>query len=209
MRHICLLLLFIFTLSGILSQSPVNDHLIDNISFEVVFDPSSFHITCKSYYRSGPDTVHFREYDTENYFFYWRFGDGNTGELPVTGHQYEKPGNYPVSLTVTSKDDPGREFFTIMDIEVNNVLEVPNVFTPDGDLINDIFIVRADGVTPLSITIFDRSGNVVFNQTSPVINWDGRTPGGVRVNPGVYYYVITSSVEQYNKNGFVHIFYGK
>lgn len=146
--------------------------------------------------------------DTLSYTFNWNFGDGNTGMYPIVEHKYSVAGIYSVTLTVenisTSATDALTQSVTIVD-----AFEVPNVFTPDGDGINDLFIAQSNGVTPVTITIFNRAGNVVFKNTAPTILWDGRTPSGAKAKPGVYYYVITSSDDFYKKTGFVHLIYGK
>lgn len=146
--------------------------------------------------------------DTASYTFNWDFGDGNTGNYPVYEHKFNAAGTYTVTLTVqnitTLASDASSQSVTVGD-----VFNVPNVFSPDGDGINDLFIAQSNGVTPLTITIFNRAGSVVYKQTAPTIAWDGRSPSGDRVKPGVYYYVITSDEEIYNKTGFFHLFYGK
>ncbi len=188
------------------------DHEIDYVSIDHETDDlSTYLVTFSSYYHSG--TGHrsrFSADDTLRYSFEWDFGDGRTGSGPVVMHRYETAGTYYTGLTVTDLSDPLRVITSeIIPVTVDDSFEVPNVFTPDGDGVNDSFIVRSNGVTPLTITIFDRGGSIVYRHTSPVINWDGRNPGGTRVRPGVYYYVITSPEPLYNKNGFVHIFYNR
>ncbi len=185
---------------------------IDDVSFEYeVEDLSSYQVIFRSFYRSGTGPeVFFAAADTLLYSFEWDFGDGNTGGGPVAVHSYASTGTYNAVLTVTSLTDPGEVFVSAaIPVTVDDSFEVPNVFTPDGDGINDSFIVRSDGVTPLTVTIIDRGGTVVYKHTAPVINWDGRTAAGTRVSPGVYFYVITSSEPLYNKTGFVHILYSR
>ncbi len=183
---------------------------IDEVSFEYeVEDLSSYQVIFKSFYRSGSGpAVFFTADDTLLYNFEWDLGDGNTGTGPVTVHNYALSGTYNAVLTVTSLTDPGEVSVSgPIPVTLDNTFEVPNVFTPDGDGINDSFLVRSDGVTPLTVTIIDRGGTVVYKHTAPVINWDGRTAAGRRVSPGVYFYVITSPEPLYNKTGFVHILY--
>jgi len=144
--------------------------------------------------------------DTVNYDFLWDFGDGNKANEPDLVHRYEKAGVYNVSLKVTRKRDMISDI-NAKDVEVSDEFRVQNVFTPDGDGLNDLFIVEAERDVSLSITIFDRSGAEVFKMTAPTIVWDGRTPSGIMVKPGVYYYIIRSEVEMYNKTGFIHIYY--
>jgi gliding motility-associated-like protein len=184
---------------------------IDDVSFNNETDDlASYLITFRSYYYSGTgSSVYFSMDDTLRYSFEWDFGNGETGIYPVVMNRYALAGIYEVSLTVTDLTDPSMVFTERIQVTVDDSFEVPNVFTPDGDGINDQFVIRSNGVTPLTITIFDRGGSIVYRHSSPLINWDGRTAGGTRVKPGVYYYIITSSEPLYNKNGFIHIFYGR
>lgn len=69
-------------------------------------------------------------------------------------------------------------------------LDVPNVFTPNGDNINDYFIVDTDGTTIYEFSIFTRTGTRIYFSKSPQISWDGKSIGGKELPEGIYYYVI-------------------
>ena len=206
MKLLITALLYLIVFQGLSLKAQINDIFFTHETDDI----ASLRVIFKSHYTTGTGSeVSFTQEDTQNYRFEWDFGDGSAGSLPVEMHQYSSPGTYEVVLTVTSLTDPSDSHTTFPPetVTVHDSFEVPNVFTPDGDGDNDYFIIRSDGATPLTITIFDRAGNVVYNHTSPLINWDGRTPSGVLVKPGVYFYVITSEEPLYNKNGFVHVFY--
>jgi len=72
---------------------------------------------------------------------------------------------------------------------------VPNAFTPDGDGINDILMVRGSGIAQVkSFRIFNRWGEVVFERANfspnnPAYGWDGRVKGVVG-QPDVYVYTV-------------------
>jgi large repetitive protein len=74
---------------------------------------------------------------------------------------------------------------------------IPNAFSPDGDGVNDIFMVRGKGVaTVKSFRIFNRFGQVVFEKQNfgandPAAGWNGRI-NGVPASPDVY--VFTAEV---------------
>ncbi len=87
-------------------------------------------------------------------------------------------------------------------------LAVPNVFTPNGDQVNDYFEVPTDGTTVYELTIFTRTGTRVYHSRSPRIYWDGRSLEGIELPEGVYYYVIeeVDTPASSGKAGFMHLF---
>lgn len=68
-----------------------------------------------------------------------------------------------------------------------NLIEIPNVITPDGDGINDVFRIKANGYETLTCTIYNRNGEVVYKYFGINGTWDGFTHGGVKVSAGVYF----------------------
>jgi gliding motility-associated-like protein len=84
---------------------------------------------------------------------------------------------------------------------------IPNVFTPDGDGINDILMVRGKGInTVKSFRIFTRWGELVFERSNFSPNekgngWDG-TIRGVKAPPEIYVY--TCDVLCENNNSFIY-----
>lgn len=71
--------------------------------------------------------------------------------------------------------------------------ELPNIFTPDGDLTNDIYhpILPIKFVDSVEFKVFNRWGEIVFETTDPYINWNGTDmESGKKLNDGVYFYTI-------------------
>ncbi len=69
---------------------------------------------------------------------------------------------------------------------------VPNIFTPDGDGINDVFTLTTnvpEAVISVGAQIFDRWGNQVFESEDNLARWDG-TFNGEDVGSGVFAYII-------------------
>ncbi len=78
-------------------------------------------------------------------------------------------------------------------IQVNNdpsSLNVPNVFSPNGDGINDLWVIPGvEAFTECTVTIFDKNGKRIFEQRGYQNDWNG-TYNGKEVPPGTYYFVI-------------------
>ncbi|MGB3081080.1 MAG: gliding motility-associated C-terminal domain-containing protein, partial [Saprospiraceae bacterium] len=70
---------------------------------------------------------------------------------------------------------------------------IPNIFSPNGDNINDVFTIQFNAgaeVISLEGDIFDRWGNHVFGSDRYPFTWDG-TFDGKPMNPAVYVYKFT------------------
>ena len=67
---------------------------------------------------------------------------------------------------------------------------IPNVFSPNGDAINDTWIIRyLDSYPGATVQIFDRYGKRIFSSVGYNNPWNG-TIGGNPVPAGVYYYIV-------------------
>lgn len=68
--------------------------------------------------------------------------------------------------------------------------EIPNVFSPNNDGVNDVWSIRYLNSYPgATVQVFDRYGKVVYNSVGYNTPWDG-TFQGQALPAGVYYYVI-------------------
>jgi len=92
-----------------------------------------------------------------------------------------------------------------------NFYEIPNVFTPNGDNINDKLVAKTTGlVEKIDFRLFNRDGMLLFRTEDPKIDWDGTYKGKI-VSPGVYFYQCDvyenriSGLELFHLTGFVHV----
>ncbi len=64
---------------------------------------------------------------------------------------------------------------------------MPTGFSPNGDGINDVIQVHGRGIDFISLKIFDRIGEKVFETSDPAQSWDGRLIG-LKMNNNVFVY---------------------
>jgi gliding motility-associated-like protein len=132
--------------------------------------------------------------------YLWQFGDNKDSISALANppaHIYYKPGEYFVTLTVES-DMHCVDSSTSEKIVVDpSNLDIPNVFTPDGDGLNDYFVVVAPSMRHINVQIFSRSGLKVYSfdgEGESLTNWkgwDGNINNSSRkATPGVYFYII-------------------
>jgi gliding motility-associated-like protein len=96
------------------------------------------------------------------------------------------------------------------------VYELPNVFTPDGDNVNDFFIpFPYRFVESIDLKVYDRWGVLMFETTDPAIRWDGTSMQSKKpCTAGVYYYtcvvneIRVTGIQQRMLKGFIHLFPG-
>jgi gliding motility-associated-like protein len=148
----------------------------------------------------APLEVTFTDKSVRGFKYKWEFGDGKDSISELSNpepHTYFKPGEYSVKLTVES------ELHCIDSLRFDKIkvedskLEIPNVFTPDGDGINDNFMVEKLSLRFLSMQVFSRSGRRVytFNGDGEKLRewegWDGNINNtSIKASPGVYFYII-------------------
>jgi gliding motility-associated-like protein len=85
--------------------------------------------------------------------------------------QTEKTAGPPPSAALSNKADQGAE----TTVKTENTIYMPNAFTPNGDGLNDVFLPQtAETPSEYKLSVFDRSGNLVFYSDDIQKGWDGR-----------------------------------
>lgn len=152
----------------------------------------------KSGKTSSPLTVTFTNNSKNATKYTWLFGDADTLYLdepeknPEPHIYYISNTTYKIKLIAESKEGCIREDTASIFIDKSEI-DVPNVFTPNGDGDNDFFFIKNASLREFHLTIYSRTGRKVYQFEGPDINnwegWDGRM-GNTEVSPGIYYYVI-------------------
>ncbi|MGA1978189.1 MAG: gliding motility-associated C-terminal domain-containing protein [Bacteroidales bacterium] len=158
--------------------------------------------------------------DVAGYKIYYELT--NSGDLELLKTLNDKntfsykhyPGQYISGCyAISAFDAAGNESAksALVCVDSCNFYEIPNVFTPNGDNINDVLNAKTSGlVEKVEFKLYNRSGLLIFSTDKPVIGWDGTYNGRI-VSPGVYFYqceVYTrriSGLQLSHLSGFIHV----
>lgn len=122
----------------------------------------------------------------------WDFGDGSDPSYeqnPV--HEFSDSGTFVVRLIVVSGAGCSDTILSIVRVDMEFIINVPNAFTPNGDGINDGFIATGIGYTDYDMWILDRWGRKIYHSTDKKVAWDGTYFGnGNQCQADVYEWVL-------------------
>ena len=144
----------------------------------------------------------------------WNFGNStfsitNSASV-VPSVVYYSAGTYTITM-YAKKGDCLDTTYKVVKVELPFKLEIPNVFTPNGDNVNDFFVLKATGLSEITIRIFDRWGQKVYDLTSQSGNiaWDGMNLYGKAAAEGVYFYVLKAKGfdgQSFERKGNISLF---
>jgi gliding motility-associated-like protein len=112
----------------------------------------------------------------------WDFGNGQTSTQATPDPVfYTTPGTYRVMLIATSAGGCRDTAMAVITARAAEELIIPNAFTPNGDGVNDRFVIRYSGAERIEVSLYDRWGNPVWSQAqtalSGTLEWDGTIKG--------------------------------
>lgn len=167
-------------------------------AFQDVNNCDSTHISTLSLYTVTPFTenIILCEFDSVLVFNQWIYGAQTVTQVEQTsnGCDYVHTVNVQLESCII---DP-------------SVIFIPNVFTPNGDMVNDTFEIIIQNGKVERGWIFNRWGNVICTFSPTQLKWDGKDElTGIPVLDGVYTYVVyfnpANTVKELYQ-GFVTVF---
>jgi len=90
-------------------------------------------------------------------------------------------GQYDITVT----DECAKSVTNLVNVEAGCEIVIPNVFSPNGDGVNDVFFIEGITSTENSVRIFNRWGQVVYETRNYRNNWNGAD-----VSDGTYFYEV-------------------
>jgi gliding motility-associated-like protein len=205
-------------------------HVKSEFSFQFFdkADTKTFIDVSIPYEGGAPLTVKFINESINGNRFEWIFSDsteyGNFQNEFTSSVDYEPefsylvPGDYYPALVATSMQGCIDTFKLEEPIVVlPSLLEVPNVFSPDGDDINEYFKVEHLSIREFTIVIINRWGKAVYKaDVKDIYEWEGWDGTVLNTNnpapPGAYFYIIEArgyDSKKYSRNqykGTVYLF---
>jgi gliding motility-associated-like protein len=196
-------------LSGLYNLSVTNNAngciATDTVS---VFTTTSPHASFTANPLTGtpPLTVNFSNTSQNTNTYLWTFGNGNASSIANPSQIYPNTGNYSVVLVASNNNQCWDTTKITVIVEDNFSLIIPNVFTPNGDGVNDLFIVTATGIKAFDCAIYDRWGLKMKEITDVTTGWEGKSLSGSSASDGIYYYIIkatSNKAEEKNYQGYL------
>jgi PKD repeat protein len=130
-------------------------------------------------------TVYFYNYSRGAESYIWNFGDGNSSIEKDPTHIYFDQGNFNVTL-VTISINGCRDSMMLQKIfsDESYFIRFPNAFVPDkggpsdgsyvpDDHVTKVFFPQYKGVVEYQLTIYDKTGRLIFETSTLERGWDG------------------------------------
>jgi gliding motility-associated-like protein len=127
--------------------------------------------------------------------YVWDFGDGQFAYDFEPSHVFQNTMNgYTITLTALTDLLCADATSISIGYQYNELLYIPNSFTPDGDQNNQVFCpVFYSGYDPQNyeFTVYNRWGEAIFESRNALVGWDGTYgPDALQAPTGMYTYRI-------------------
>jgi gliding motility-associated-like protein len=138
--------------------------------------------------------------------YLWTFGNPIVDTSTATNPTYiiTPLGTCTICLIAFNATGCSDTTCTDIDVYINSVFTIPNVFTPNDDGVNDIFTVNAVGLETMDAEIYNRWGEKEYEWHTTNGGWDGRTASGVLAPDGTYYFIMDAKGidgKEYHEHG--------
>ena len=184
------------------SLNPIADFEMTSPQFTSDYEgtaPVDVHFVNQSLYFANPNSP-----DADTTFF-WNFNYDNS--IWIISHDYLQTfdttygigGEYEACLVAINKNGCSDTLCKTLIIYDPLVFVPVNIFTPDGDGINDefSFFDRSDAVREFNCIVVNRWGVVIAEINDITGTWDGTDRNGDFCKDGVYFYTYTGKADNY------------
>jgi len=135
--------------------------------------------------------------------------DTSVTDIDSLVHAFDSVGGtYSIRLIIENSADCSAD--TLKTFQVEEILDIPNFFSPDENGRNDLWVVRSTmnyDYTTYLLEIYTRTGTLIYQiDETKIITWDGRNQSGQEMAEGPYFYSIINKKTGFKKAGFVYLF---
>lgn len=184
------------TNAGLYVATATNACGTDSDAQQVTLSPLTASFMASPTVGTAPLTVQFTNTSAQAATNTWDLGGEGTSSSASPSFTFTEPGNYLVTL-VTTVDDCVAEADELIIVTApgpgtTSVITVPNVFTPNGDRVNDVLVLDAVNIVSVEVFIYNRWGQKVNELKRVGEVWDARSMSGNLVPDGTYFYTLTA-----------------
>ena len=164
---------------------------VGSILIESLADSTTIDVPAVNFIEAGEALTVTVETTLDNVQYEWYFNDEIIEDATENQLIASQAGNYKVVVTTTGECDFSIELFFEIKIEVSTDT-IPNVISPNGDGLNDTWIIPVEYLsgTDTEIVIFSSSGTAALKTSDYLNNWPDNTNELSNANQ-VYYYMIS------------------
>tara|TARA_B110000858_G_C17777445_1_gene462969 strand:+ start:182 stop:1831 length:1650 start_codon:yes stop_codon:yes gene_type:complete len=182
-----------------------NNNCSDTTSFNII--DTNYHEVTISYNFSVLETnttISFIQTSIDSSFInYWTFDDDSVSTDYEPSHNYNFAGSYLICLEASNEFNCYDTSCAEIKINPEEII-IPNIFSPNDDQINDEFKIKGIN-NRFGIEIYNRWGELVFEENPYLNNWNGISFKGTELNEGQYYYFLKNNIEGIKRNGCLMI----
>jgi gliding motility-associated-like protein len=167
---------------------------IDNIQFTIqVFELPKANFTANPENATiDAPTIGYFNQSTNAVGYHWIYNNQEFATTENTTKTYLDTGTYCITLVACNVLNCCDTILKCNRV-VDQLIIIPNAFSPDGNGYNDFFNIVTRNVEVTSIKIFNRLGNEIFATTDQNKGWDGKFKGKI-CDVGTYFYAIEYSL---------------
>jgi gliding motility-associated-like protein len=119
---------------------------------------------------------------------------------------FQDTGLYAIMQIATNDAGCSDTSLQYFEVQTGFRIYIPNSFSPNGDGLNDLFLIKGEGIGRFSIEVYNRWGELLYLSNDINNGWDGRSMKSNEVcQDDIYLYVISA----YDKEGVYYPFKGR
>ena len=128
--------------------------------------------------------------------YFWSVGSVSQSTVVDTGKHFVVLSNSCFSDT---------SFFRIKGRDCNPIYYIPSGFSPNGDGLNDVFRVESENIAHVKMTIYNRWGEVLFDEQGKSPAWDGTFKERACMSNQYLYIIELQDIDgkKYNEKGTI------